>query len=70
MERRWLKERFTFPELVGVVLASAGGVITAISVVNSGVQRRLLSNLTQLASRGRLHAGGGGGGRLLEVVGR
>jgi hypothetical protein len=45
---RWLKERFTFPELVGVVLASAGGVITAISVVNSGVQRRLLSNLTQL----------------------
>jgi drug/metabolite transporter (DMT)-like permease len=45
---RWLKERFTFPELVGVVLASAGGVITAISVVNSGVQRRLLSNVTQL----------------------
>jgi hypothetical protein len=45
---RWLKERFTFPELVGVVLASAGGIITAISVVNSGVQRRLLSNVTQL----------------------
>jgi hypothetical protein len=45
---RWLKERFTFPELVGVVLAGAGGIITAISVVNSGVQRRLLSNLTQL----------------------
>ena len=45
---RWLKERFTFPELVGVVLAGGGGVITAISVVNSGVQRRLLSNLTQL----------------------
>jgi hypothetical protein len=45
---RWLKERFTVPELIGVVLASTGGVITAISVVNSGVQRRLLSNLTQL----------------------
>ncbi len=45
---RWLKERFTVPELVGVILASAGGVITAISVVNSEVPRRLLSNRTQL----------------------
>jgi len=44
---RWLKERFTLPELVGVILASAGGIITAISVVNSEVPRKLLSNLTQ-----------------------
>jgi hypothetical protein len=45
---RWLKERFTVPELIGVILASAGGVITAISVVNSEVPRKLLSNVTQL----------------------
>jgi hypothetical protein len=45
---RWLKERFTVPELVGVIMASAGGILTAISVVSSEVPRRLLSNLTQL----------------------
>lgn len=46
---KWLKERFTLPEVVGVVLASAGGAITAISVVGSPVPRKLVSNFTQLA---------------------
>ena len=45
---RWLGERFSRPELLGVAMASAGGALTAISVVNSGVSRKLLSNLTQL----------------------
>ncbi|HTT92327.1 MAG TPA: hypothetical protein VMF65_22425 [Acidimicrobiales bacterium] len=45
---RWLKERFTFTELVGFVLATTGGVITAISVVDSPVPRKLLSNLAQV----------------------
>jgi drug/metabolite transporter (DMT)-like permease len=45
---RWLGERFSRPELLGVGMASAGGVLTAISVINSGVSRKLLSNLTQL----------------------
>jgi hypothetical protein len=44
---RWLGERFSRLELLGVAMASAGGVLTAISVVNSGVSRKLLSNLTQ-----------------------
>lgn len=45
---RWLGERFSRLELLGVAMASAGGVLTAISVINSGVSRKLLSNLTQL----------------------
>ena len=45
---RWLGERFSRPELLGVAMASAGRALTAISVVNSGVSRKLLSNLTQL----------------------
>jgi hypothetical protein len=45
---KWLNERFTSGELAGVLLASAGGVITAISVVDSPVPRKLLSNLAQL----------------------
>jgi drug/metabolite transporter (DMT)-like permease len=45
---RWLGERFSRLELLGVALASAGGVMTAISVINSGVSRKLLSNGTQL----------------------
>jgi hypothetical protein len=45
---RWLKERFTFTELLGFVLATAGGVITAISVIDTPVPRRLLSNLTEI----------------------
>jgi drug/metabolite transporter (DMT)-like permease len=49
---RWLKERFTSAELVGVVLASAGGILTAISVVDSPVPRKLLSNLTQVLVAG------------------
>ncbi len=45
---RWLGERFSRLELLGVAMASAGGVLTAISVVHSKVTRALLSNLTQL----------------------
>ncbi|HXW80239.1 MAG TPA: hypothetical protein VEJ84_12115, partial [Acidimicrobiales bacterium] len=44
---RWLGERFSRLELLGVALATAGGILTAISVVNSTVSRKLLSNLTQ-----------------------
>jgi drug/metabolite transporter (DMT)-like permease len=45
---RWLGERFSRLELLGVALATAGGILTAISVINSSVSRKLLSNLTQL----------------------
>lgn len=46
---RWLEERFSRLELAGVVLASAGGAITAISAAHTGVARQPLSNLTELA---------------------
>jgi hypothetical protein len=46
---RWLEERFSRLELAGVALASAGGVLTAISATRREVDRRPLSNLTELA---------------------
>jgi hypothetical protein len=45
---RWLKERFTLTEVIGFVLATVGGVITAISVIDSPVPRKLLSNITEI----------------------
>ncbi len=45
---RWLDERFTALEIVGVALASAGGAVTAIGSAASTVVRRPLSNMTEL----------------------
>jgi len=47
---RWLNERFSRWELVGVALATAGGAVTAIAGVDTSVSRRTLSNLDQLTS--------------------
>jgi drug/metabolite transporter (DMT)-like permease len=47
---RWLNERFSRWELVGVALAAAGGAVTAIAGVDTSVSRRTLSNLDQLTS--------------------
>jgi hypothetical protein len=47
--RRWLEEHFSRLELAGVALASAGGALTTVSSVHTGVTRRPLSNLTELA---------------------
>jgi drug/metabolite transporter (DMT)-like permease len=44
---RWLGERFSRLEVVGVVLASAGGVLTAIAAAHAQVAKRPLSNLTE-----------------------
>jgi hypothetical protein len=46
---RWLEEHFTRIELAGVVLASAGGALTAASAAHTEVARRPLSNVTELA---------------------
>src|SRR5580658_4061644 len=46
---RWLEENFSRLELAGVVLASAGGALTTASTAHTGVSRRPLSNLTELA---------------------
>ena len=45
---RWLNERFTRLELVGVALASGGGAITALGAAKGGATVRPLSNLTGL----------------------
>lgn len=46
---RWLNERFSRLELVGVALASAGGALTAVAGAHSSVVRRPLSNLDEVA---------------------
>ncbi len=46
---RWLDERFSRPELVGVALATAGGIITAVGAAHSAVVRKPLSNGAELA---------------------
>ena len=46
---RWLEEHFSRLEVAGVVLASGGGALTTASVAHTGVTRRPLSNLTELA---------------------
>jgi len=43
---RWLAETFTWPELAGVGLAGAGGVLTAIGAAHSAVVLKPLGNLT------------------------
>jgi drug/metabolite transporter (DMT)-like permease len=45
---RWLEERFSPLEMAGVVLASAGGAITAVGADHSQVVRKPLSNWTEL----------------------
>jgi drug/metabolite transporter (DMT)-like permease len=45
--RRWLQERFSRWELVGVTLAAVGGAMTAIAGVDASVSRRPLSALDQ-----------------------
>ena len=45
---RWLGERFSRAEVVGVALATTGGVLTAIGAAHTQVARRPLSNLTEL----------------------
>jgi len=45
---RWLNERFTRTELVGVALASGGGVFTALGAASSPVRHKPLSNLTEV----------------------
>jgi hypothetical protein len=45
---RWLDERFSRLEIVGVALASAGGALTAVGAANSHVVRKPLSNWTEL----------------------
>jgi drug/metabolite transporter (DMT)-like permease len=45
---RWLHERFSRWELVGVALASVGGAMTAIAGVDTSLSRRALCNLDQL----------------------
>jgi hypothetical protein len=45
---RWLQERFSRWELVGVALACVGGAVTAIAGVDTSASRRPLSNLDQL----------------------
>ena len=46
---RWLDERFSRLEIVGVALASAGGIITAVGAAHSTVVRKPLSNWTEIA---------------------
>jgi len=46
---RWLEERFSRPELLGVAMASLGAVVTAIGAAHTAVSRRPLSNLRELA---------------------
>jgi drug/metabolite transporter (DMT)-like permease len=46
---RWLNERFSRLEILGVALASGGGIITAIGAANSKVVRKPLSNWTEIA---------------------
>jgi hypothetical protein len=45
---RWLDERFSRLEILGVALASGGGVITAVGAANSKVVHKPLSNWTEL----------------------
>jgi multidrug transporter EmrE-like cation transporter len=45
---RWLNERFSRLELMGVGLASAGGVITAVGAASSKVSLKPLSNVAEL----------------------
>ena len=45
---RWLGERFSRLELTGVVMASAGGALTAVGTANAQVVRRPLSNLSEV----------------------
>ncbi len=46
---RWLEERFSRLEILGVALASAGGIITAVGAAHSEVVRKPLSNWTEIA---------------------
>lgn len=46
---RWLDEQFTALEVLGVALASAGGILTAIGAAHSAVSHRPLANLTDVA---------------------
>jgi hypothetical protein len=46
---RWLEEHFSRLDVAGVVLASGGGALTTASAAHTGVTRRPLSNLTELA---------------------
>ena len=45
---RWLNERFSRLEILGVALASGGGIITAIGAANSKVVHKPLSNWTEI----------------------
>ncbi len=45
---RWLNERFSRLEIVGVGLAGGGGIITAIGAANSKVVHKPLSNWTEI----------------------
>ena len=45
---RWLNERFSRLEILGVALASGGGIITAIGAANSKVVYKPLSNWTEI----------------------
>jgi hypothetical protein len=45
---RWLNERFSRLELLGVILASAGAAITAVGAAHTSVVRTPLSNLTEV----------------------
>jgi hypothetical protein len=49
---RWLDERFSRLEILGVVLASGAGTITAIGAANSRVVRKPLSNWTEIVVGG------------------
>jgi hypothetical protein len=45
---RWLDERFSLLEILGVALASVGGAVTAVGAASSNVSLKPLSNLTEL----------------------
>jgi predicted outer membrane lipoprotein len=45
---RWLDERFSPLEIVGVALAGAGGIVTAVGASHSEVVRKSLSNWTEI----------------------
>lgn len=47
--RRWLNERFSRLEILGVALAGGGGIVTAIGAANSKVVHKPLSNWTEIA---------------------
>ena len=60
---RWLDERFSRLEIVGVALASAGGIITAVGAAHSKVVRKPLSNWTEIILGAVVRLGGRAGRR-------